>query len=72
MHRRPADRHQFRMDLINGGEWADSIFLVEKRPLVAQCNPEASQTFQDNAALRIGNELNGTIAFGCFAPWIYL
>ena len=60
------------MDLINGGEWADSICLVEKRPLVAQCNPEASQTFQDNAALGIGNELNGAIAFGCFAPWIYL
>jgi hypothetical protein len=60
------------MDLINGGEWADSIFLVEKGELVAQCNPQASQTFQDNAALRIGNELNGTIAFGCFAPWIYL
>ena len=60
------------MDLINGGEWADSIFLVEKGQFVAQCNPEVSQTFQDNAALRIGNELNGTIAFGCFAPWIYL
>jgi len=60
------------MDLINGGEWADSIFLVEKRLLVAQGKPEASQTFQDNAALGIGNELNGAIAFGCFAPWIYL
>jgi hypothetical protein len=60
------------MDLIDGGEWADSIFPVEKRPLVAHCNPQASQTFQDNAALGIGNELNGTIAFGCFAPWIYL
>ena len=45
---------------------------VKELYLVAQCNPEASQTFQDNAALRIGNELNGTIAFGCFAPWIYL
>jgi len=60
------------MYLGDGGKGPDSIFLVEKRPFVAQCNPQASQTFQDNAALRIGNELDGAIAFGCFAPWVYL
>jgi hypothetical protein len=48
-----------------------SIRFVEKRQLVAQCHPQASQTFQNNAALGIGNELNGAVAFGCFAPWIY-
>jgi hypothetical protein len=70
VHRAPADRHQFGMDLDNGGELASLISFVEKRPFVAQCNPQASQAVQHNAALRIGNELNGAVAFGCFAPWI--
>jgi hypothetical protein len=60
------------MDLGDGGELAGSIRLVEKRLFVAQCNPQASQTVQDNAALRIGNELNRAGAFGCFGPRIYL
>ena len=47
-----------------------TIRFVENRPFVAQGNPQASQTFQDDAALRIGNELNGAVAFGRFAPWI--
>jgi hypothetical protein len=47
-----------------------TIGLVENRPFVAQGNPQVSQTFQNNAALGIGNELNGAVAFGCFGPWI--
>jgi hypothetical protein len=60
------------MYLGNGGELAGSIRFVEKRQLVAQGNPQASQSFQDNAALGIGNELDGAVAFGGFAPRIYL
>jgi hypothetical protein len=60
------------MYLGNGGELAGAIGFIEQRAFVAQGNPQASQTFQNNASLGIGNELDGVVAFGCFAPWIDL
>jgi hypothetical protein len=59
------------MDLGDGGELAGSIRPIEERLFVAQRNPKASQTAQDNAALGIGNKLNGAVAFSCLAPWIH-
>ena len=72
VHRASADRHQFGMYLGNGGELVGAIRFIEQRPFVAQGNPQASQTFQNNAAFRIGDELDGAVAFDCFAPWIDL
>jgi hypothetical protein len=60
------------MYLGNGGELVGAIGFIEQRPFVAQGNPQASQTFQNNAALGIRNELDGVVAFGCLAPWIDL
>jgi hypothetical protein len=60
------------MDLGNGGELAGAIGFIENRPFVAQGDPQASQTFQNDAAFRIGNEPDGAVAFGRFGPWIDL
>jgi hypothetical protein len=60
------------MNLGNRGQSAGSLRSVEKSLFVAQCNPNAPQTTQDNASFRIGNDLNRSFTFGCFAPRVYL
>jgi hypothetical protein len=57
------------MDLGNCGQLAGS--LSEQRLFVAQRNPQASKTFQDNAAFGVSNDLNRSLAFRCFVPRVY-
>jgi hypothetical protein len=46
--------------------------IVQKRQLIAECNPHASKTFQNDAAFGIGDALDRAVTFICFAPRIHL
>jgi hypothetical protein len=45
--------------------------LSKQRLLVAQRDPQASKTFQNNAPLGVSNDLDCALAFGCFVPGVY-
>jgi hypothetical protein len=67
MHRIPVNRHQLGVD----SRYDRQLKLVKRR-FATKRNPQASKSVQDNASFRIGNDLNRALAFGSFAPRVYL
>lgn len=55
------------MQLRDGGDVDGLIRFVDGRHCIGQVDPETSQTFQDDAALRVSDALNRKVALSCFS-----
>jgi hypothetical protein len=67
-----GNRQEFGVNLGNGRELPGLLRRIQKRLLIAERKPHASQTAQDNPTLGIGNDHHRAFALGCFAPRVYL
>src|SRR5437868_1386951 len=72
MHRASTGGDQLVMDLSDGQQLASLLKSVERGRRIAKSNPQISEAAQDNTSFRVSNDLNRALAFGCFAPRIYL
>jgi hypothetical protein len=72
VHRVSVGGYQLGVDLGDREQLAGSLESVERGRCIAQRNPQVSETVQDDTSLRIGDDLDRALAFGGFAPWVYL
>src|SRR5579871_3351316 len=70
VHGASAAPHQLGMDFDNRGQLGGSLRLIEQSLPISQRNPQVSQAAQDDAALGIGNDRHGALAFSGFAPGV--